>query len=80
MQNMKFRNKGRGRYKLTDKLELDGVNIEFVTEFTYLGEVFRPTGISFNKHIEKRVRAALLATYNLPQLQSLSIKTAIKFF
>ena len=77
---MKFRNKGRGRYKLTDKLELDGVNIEFVTEFTYLGVVFQPSGISFNKHIEKRVRAALLATYNIPQLQSLSIKTAIKFF
>jgi len=77
---MKFRNKGRGRYKLTDKLELDGVNIEFVTEFTYLGVVFQPSGISFNKHIEKRVRAALLATYNIPQLQSLSIKTAIKLF
>jgi len=63
---------------LTDKLELDGVNIEFVTEFTYLGVVFQPSGISFNKHIEKRVCAALFATYNIPQLQSLSIQTAIK--
>jgi hypothetical protein len=77
---MKFRNKGKGRYKLTDKLQLDGVNIEFVTEFTYLGVVFQPSGISFNKHIEKRVRAALLATYNIPQLQSLSIETASKLF
>jgi hypothetical protein len=45
-----------------------------------LGAVFQPSGISFNKHIEKRVRAALLATYNTPQLPSLSIQTAIKLF
>jgi Reverse transcriptase (RNA-dependent DNA polymerase) len=56
---MKFRNKRRERYKLTDKLKLNGVNIEFVTTFTFLGVVFQPSGISFNKHIEKRVRAAL---------------------
>jgi hypothetical protein len=52
-----------------------------VTEFTYLGVVFQPSGISFNKHIEKRVRATLLATYNIPQLQLfLSLKTAINLF
>jgi hypothetical protein len=42
--------------------------------------VIQPSGISINKHIEKRVQAALLATYNIPQLQFLSIKTAIKLF
>jgi Reverse transcriptase (RNA-dependent DNA polymerase) len=54
---MKFRNKGRGRYKLTDKLELDGVNFEFVTEFTYVWgwyfnhQVFHSTNTSIKRFV-----------------------------
>jgi hypothetical protein len=32
---MKFRIKGRGHYNLTDNFMFDGVQIGFVTEFTY---------------------------------------------
>jgi hypothetical protein len=35
-----FHNRGRGRYELFDKLDLEGVKIKFVTGFTNLGVVF----------------------------------------
>jgi len=77
---MKFRNQGKGRYRAEDVLELDGVKIEFVREFTYLGVVFQVSGTTFTKHIEKRVRSALLATYNIRELRNLSVDTAAKLF
>jgi hypothetical protein len=77
---LKFRNKGRGRYSKNDKLALDGVKVEFVSEFCYLGVVFQASGISFGRHIEKRSRAALMATYGIKELNLLSIGTAIKLF
>jgi hypothetical protein len=77
---MKFRNQGRGRYSQGDILKLDGVEIERVTAFTYLGIVFQPSGISFNRHVEKRLRAALFATYNIRELNNLSVETALKLF
>jgi Reverse transcriptase (RNA-dependent DNA polymerase)/Endonuclease-reverse transcriptase len=77
---MKFRNKGRGRYSQGDILKLDGVEIERVSSFTYLGIVFQPSGISFNRHVEKRMRAAIFATYNIRELNNLSIETALKLF
>jgi len=57
---MKFRNQGKGRYRAENVLELDGVKIEFVRGFTYLGVVFQVPGTTFTKHIEKRVRSELL--------------------
>jgi hypothetical protein len=77
---LKFRNKGRGRYRKDDKLELDGVKVEFVNEFCYLGVVYQASGTSFGRHIDKRSRAALMATYGIKQLPLLSIETAIKLF
>lgn len=77
---IKFRNQGRGRYSADDTLELDGVEIERVTAYTYLGIVFQPAGISFGRHVDKRVRAALFATYNIRELRNLSIKTALQLF
>jgi hypothetical protein len=77
---MKFRTNGKGRYKADDVVELDGVKIEFVREFTYLGVVFQVSGTTFTKHIQKRVRAALLATYNIRELRNLSVDTAVKLF
>lgn len=77
---MKFRNQGRGRYSADDILELDGIEIERVTAFTYLGIVFQPSGLTFNRHVEKRMRAALFATYNIRELNNLSVETALKLF
>jgi len=73
---MKFRYKGKGRYRKDDVLEIDGVKIEIVTEFTYLGVVFQVSRITFAKHLEKRVRAALMATYGIKDLRNLSTDTA----
>jgi hypothetical protein len=77
---IKFRNKGKGRYRKDDKLALDGVKVKFVPEFCYLGVVFQASGISFGRHVEKRTRAALMATYGIRELKNLSIETAIKLF
>jgi hypothetical protein len=77
---MKFRNKGKGKYKHDDEVEIDGVKLKFVSEFTYLGVIFQSSGICFTKHIEKRARAALIATYSIKQLYDLSIETAMKLF
>lgn len=77
---MKFRNQGKGRYSKDDILVLDDVEIERVTVFTYLGVVFQPSGISFSRHVEKRMRAALFATFNIKELHNLSMETALKLF
>lgn len=77
---MKFRNKGRGKYSGKDRMIVDGENVQFVSEFTYLGVIFQASGICFTKHIEKRVRMALLATFGIRQLTDLSLETALKLF
>ncbi|CAB3387087.1 Hypothetical predicted protein [Cloeon dipterum] len=77
---LKFRNKGRGRLKNTDSLIVHNMPIEFVNEFTYLGVVFQASGISFSKHVAKKVRAAILATAALKNLAKSSLSTALKLF
>ncbi|CAB3374427.1 Hypothetical predicted protein [Cloeon dipterum] len=77
---MKFRNKGRGRLAKSDTLIVKNEPIEFVSEFTYLGVVFQSSGISFSKHIAKKVRAAILATAALQSLPKSSLSTALKIF
>ena len=77
---MKFRNKGRGRYALNEKIVLEGVNVDFVPEFCYLGVMFQVSGLSFGRHVEKRARAALMVTYSIKNLHKLSIETAVKLF
>jgi hypothetical protein len=49
---LKFRNKGRGRYKATDKLQIGNDDVEFVSDFVYLGVKFQASGLSFTKHID----------------------------
>ncbi|CAB3388479.1 Hypothetical predicted protein [Cloeon dipterum] len=77
---MKFRKKGRGRLAKSDTLIVKNEPIEFVSEFTYLGVVFQSSGISFSKHIAKKVRAAILATAALKSLPKSSLSTALKIF
>jgi len=77
---MKFRKNGQGRYKKTDKLEINGTNIEFVKSFNYLGVTFQSSGMSFNDHIHRRRKFAMFATFDLPKLCSLSIDTGLKLF
>jgi hypothetical protein len=77
---MKFINKGNGACKKTDVLTIDGVNIERVKEFTYLGVIFQSSGICFTRHIKKRVRSAIIETYNIKNLYDLSVRTALELF
>ena len=77
---LKFRNKGRGRYKATDKLKIDTDDVEFVSDFVYLGVKFQASGLSFTKHIDKRIKAAIFATCKLTSLPKASVDTALKLF
>jgi Reverse transcriptase (RNA-dependent DNA polymerase) len=77
---LKFRNKGRGRYKADDVIKINDKEIEFVTEFIYLGVKFQASGTSFSKHIDKRVKASIFASCKLNSLPKTSVETALKIF
>jgi hypothetical protein len=77
---LKFRKKGRGSYKLDDILRIGDDEIEFVTDFIYLGIKFQASGTSFTKHIAKRTKAAIFATSQLHSLPKASLDTALKLF
>jgi hypothetical protein len=77
---LKFRNKGRGRYKAADVIKVNNKEIEFVTEFIYLGVKFQASGTSFSKHIDKRVKASIFASAKLTSLPKTSVETALKIF
>lgn len=77
---LKFRTNGRGRLAKCDRLEINSTEIEFVTDFTYLGVTFQPSGVSFSKHVGRKTRAAQLASLRLKSLQKSSLSTALKLF
>jgi hypothetical protein len=76
---MRFNKTGKGRYE-KDGLKINGKEIKFSNSFNYLGVTFQPSGTTFTKHIERRRIIALLATYDIPKLSSLSIETGLKLF
>jgi hypothetical protein len=76
---MKFR-KG-GRLARSDKIVLDNLPLEFVSDFTYLGVTLATSGRSFSKHIGERTRKAVIcAMSGIKNPRSLSIDTALKLF
>ena len=77
---LKFRTKGRGRYKADDVIKINDKEIEFVSEFIYLGVKFQASGTSFSKHIAKRVKASIFASSKLNSLPKTSVATALKIF
>lgn len=77
---VKFRNKGKGRYRKDDVMEIDGKKIDFVSEFCYLGVTFQASGLSFSKHIQKRVRASIFSMLKLNALPRTSVDSALKLF
>jgi hypothetical protein len=77
---LKFRNKGRGRYKASDKLQIGNNDVEFVSDFVYLGVKFQASGLSFAKHIDKRIKSTIFATCKLISLPKASLDTALKIF
>jgi Reverse transcriptase (RNA-dependent DNA polymerase) len=77
---LKFRPKGRGRYKKADLLNINNQAVDFVTDFIYLGVKFQASGTSFSKHVAKRVQAAIFATSKLNSLSKTSVDTALKIF
>ena len=77
---MKFTKSGKGRRKSTDELFINGKKIDFSSSFTYLGVTFQPSGTTFSKHIERRKKFAMFATYDIQKLSMLSIDTGLKLF
>jgi hypothetical protein len=75
---MKFRR--GGRLARTDRLVLTTGEIDFVSEFTYLGFLITSRLTSFSRHIEVRRRKALLKVLELPDLRILSLSTALELF
>jgi hypothetical protein len=61
-------------------IKINDKEIEFVTEFIYLGVKFQASGISFSKHIDKRVKASIFASSKLNSLPKTSVETALKIF
>lgn len=58
----------------------DGVTLEFVSSFKYLGVTLQTTGTTFSLHIKERATATTKATYAIQKLQNLSLPTAMKLF
>jgi len=69
-----------GRFAEADTVTLEGNDIEFVSNFCYLGVHLHYSAISFTRHIRQRRRKALIALANMKNLHRLSVETALKLF
>lgn len=69
-----------GRIPESEKLRLSGCEIEYVSSFTYLEVILSSTGLCFTRHVEERVRKGILALTSIPNIQKLSMKTALALF
>lgn len=75
---MKFRRGGRLAAK--DTFHLQGSEIKFVSNFTYLGISLGVTGFAFRRHIEERTRKAMVAASIIKNPQKLSMRVANRLF
>jgi len=69
-----------GRVLAGESLFLEGIKIEYVQSFTYLGVLFSWQGRRFTFHIEERVRKSLVASGRVTNRQNLSVRTAHALF
>jgi len=75
---MKFRRGGRSAVK--DELRLGGESLRYVNNFTYLGVTLSVTGNSFTRHVDERVRKAMVAFTSIKNPKKLSVSTALQLF
>jgi hypothetical protein len=75
---MKFRKSGPNLK--SDKLFCKNQKLKFVNFFKYLGVTFKYTGKSFCKHVAARCLAANVATFDIKNLQKMSVKAALELF
>lgn len=75
---MKFRR--GGALSSSDRLSVDGSELEFVSCFTYLGVEFSSRGTCFGKHIAERTSKSISAMNSIPDPQKLSVSTALTLF
>jgi hypothetical protein len=61
-------------------LTVNGVKVDFVSNFTYLGFVVTTSMKSFSRHLAKRKINATMNLYGLPDLKKLAISPALKLF
>jgi hypothetical protein len=75
---LKFR--GGGRLAAIDRLNVDGVPVEFVSAYPYLGVTFTVTAATFSRHVRDRRAKAIAAIRLLPSPRLLSLATALSIF
>jgi hypothetical protein len=75
---LKFRR--GGPMAASDTLNVDGVPVEFVSAYAYLGVTFTVTAATFSRHVRERRAKAIAAIRLLPSPRLLSLETAIKIF
>ena len=75
---MKFRR--GGRVAKNDHFKCGETALEIVPSFKYLGVTLQTTGTTFTMHIQDRTTAATNASYDIPNLQRLSLPTAMTLF
>jgi hypothetical protein len=64
----------------TDKLEVDGIDVPFVSLFCYLGLTITSTASTFTRHVQDRRDRAIAAIRLLPPPTQLSLQAAIELF
>lgn len=69
-----------GRTAADDTLKMDGIQLQKVNKFKYLGITFQTQGTVFNTHIRDRVTHATRAMQDIHNINKLSLNTAIKLF
>jgi hypothetical protein len=69
-----------GPLKKDDYLHINGVKLEFVNEFKYLGVTVQQSGKCFSHHIIERSKLAISASYSISNVHLLSVSTAMKLF
>ena len=69
-----------GRLAGSDHIRLNGNEIKYVNQFTYLGITLSSRGTAFGRHIEERSRKAIVAFASIPSPQKLSLATAQQLF
>jgi hypothetical protein len=76
---MKFKYASQGRpmqYPPPENIYCNGIKLEYVKSYKYLGITFQQSGKTFADHIKERCSNAITSSYTISNLHSLSIKTA----
>ena len=75
---MKFRR--GGNVNKEDTFKYGNARLELTNCYKYLGVTLQVTGKTFTKHIQERCNAAIKATFDIRNVEKLSVETALRLF